>query len=373
MDTSPKAPAASADRESTSPPIWLRLAPSIVALAMALGCVIVATLSWDRWIGEWPVQSTDDAYVRAQTTQLSSRVAGAVKAVDVDDFQHVKSGDVLLQIDPADYIAQVRQAEATKAGAKATLDNLANQIDAQEALVAQAEAQRVSAEALAVEAQQEQVRQQDLVKTQSGTVQKLQQAVAANGKAQADVRASEAVISAQKQQLAVLRGTRQQRAAELQGADAALQAAELKLGYTHITAPFDGVVSARQVQPGDYVNIGSNLIAVVPLPKVYIIANYRETQLRRVRPGQRVDIDVDTFSGQILKGRVQRIAPASGSQFALLPPDNATGNFTKVVQRIPVRIELDSGQPLVDRLLPGMSVIARIHVGSDGAKSNGGE
>src|SRR5712675_2706344 len=147
--------------------------------------------------------------------------------------------------------------------------------------------------------------------------------------------------------------------------------ARLELGYTKIVAPFDGVVGERQVQPGDYVNIGSNLINVVPLPSVYVIANYKETQLTRVRPGQPVDITVDTFSNEKLHGRVERVAPASGSQFALLPPDNATGNFTKVVQRIPVRIQLDKGQPLLERLLPGMSVETRIHTdeaGADGGK-----
>src|SRR6202000_65955 len=188
-------------------------------------------------------------------------------------------------------------------------------------------------------------------------------------KAQADVRASRAVIAAQRHQLEVLQGTKKQRAADLDGAKAQLSAVKLKLGYTKIVAPFDGVTGERQVQPGDYVNIGTNLINVVPLPNVYVIANYKETQLTRVRPGQPVTVTVDTFSSEKLHSRVERIAPASGTQFALLPPDNATGNFTKVVQRIPVRIQLDKGQPLLERLLPGMSVITRIHTdeGADGA------
>ena len=169
------------------------------------------------------------------------------------------------------------------------------------------------------------------------------------------------MIAAQKHQLEVLAGTKKQRSADVLGAQAALAAARLKLGYTKIVAPFDGVVGERQVQPGDYVNIGSNLINVVPLPNVYVIANYKETQLTRVRPGQPVDITVDSFPNEKLHGRVERISPASGSQFALLPPDNATGNFTKVVQRIPVRIALDKNQPLLERLLPGMSVVTNIH------------
>jgi membrane fusion protein (multidrug efflux system) len=175
------------------------------------------------------------------------------------------------------------------------------------------------------------------------------------------VKASGAIIAAQRHQLEVLAGTRKQRSADLLGSKAALDAAKLRLSYTRIVAPFDGVVGERQVQPGDYVNIGSSMISVVPLPDVYVIANYKETQLTRVQPGQPVDIIVDSFSDQPLRGRVERISPASGSQFALLPPDNATGNFTKVVQRVPVRIALDKGQPLLERLLPGMSVTARIH------------
>ena len=332
---------------------------------------MLATQRWDGWVGSRAVQTTDDAYVRAELTRLSSRVAGEVLVVAVKDFQRVKAGDLLIQIDPADYEAQVAQAEAAVAGAQAALDNLAHQVELQYATIAQAEAQLVSAAAQEVETRQEQERQQSLTQTEAGTRQKLEQATAAYARAQADVRAGWAVLAAQRHQLEVLSGTKKQRAADVQGAKAALAAARLKLGYTKIVAPFDGVVSERQVQPNDYVNIGTNLINIVPLPSVYVIANYKETQLTRVRPGQRVDITVDTFSGERLRGRVERIAPASGSQFALLPPDNATGNFTKVVQRIPVRIQLDKDQPLLDRLLPGMSVVTRIHTdetATDGAK-----
>jgi membrane fusion protein (multidrug efflux system) len=337
-----------------------RLALPVLALVVAVGFVIVATLRWDIWIGNRAVQSTDDAYIRAQTTRLSSRVAGEVKSIAVNDFQRVKAGDLLLQIDRADYEAQLAQAEAGVAGAQAALDNLANQIELQYATIAQAEAQRASAEAQDVQAEQELERQKSLSQSEAGTRQRFEQAIAAQAKTQADVRASRALIAAQKHQLEVLNGTRKQRAADLLGAKATRDAATLRLGYTTIVAPFDGVVSERQVQAGDYVNIGTNLISVVPLPDVYVVANFKETQLTRVQPGQPVEIVVDTFTGQPLRGRVERIAPASGSQFALLPPDNATGNFTKVVQRVPVRIQFDKDQPLLSRLLPGMSVTARI-------------
>jgi membrane fusion protein (multidrug efflux system) len=338
---------------------------------VALGFVALATLRWDEWVGAARIQTTNDAYIKAELTRLSSRVAGEILTVAVKDFQRVKAGDLLVQIDPADYQAQVAQAEAGVAGAQAALDNLANQVELQYATIAQGEAQQVSAQAQEVETREEQVRQQSLSQTEAGTRQKLEQATAAYARAQADVRASRAVIAAERHQLEVLSGTKKQREADVLGAKAVLAAAKLKLGYTRIIAPFNGVVGERQVQPNDYVNIGSNLIDVVPLPDVYIIANYKETQLTNVKPGQPVDISVDTFSREKLHGHVERIAPASGSQFALLPPDNATGNFTKVVQRIPVRIAFDNGQPLLERLLPGMSVETRIHtdeIAADGGK-----
>jgi membrane fusion protein (multidrug efflux system) len=348
-----------------------RLAIPLFAVLVALAFIALATVRWNEWVGGARIQTTDDAYVRAELTRLSSRVGGEVLTVAVRDFQHVKVGDLLVRIDPADYQALVDQAEAAVVAAQATFDNLANQIELQYATIAQAEAQQVSATAQEVETRQEQERQQSLEQTDAGTRQKLEQATAAYTRAQADVRASRAVIAAQRHQLEVLAGNKKERAADIAAAKATLAAARLKLGYTKVVAPFDGVVGERQVQPNDYVNIGTNLINVVPLPDVYVIANYKETQLTRVRPGQPVDVTVDSFPGEQLHGRVERIAPASGSQVALLPPDNATGNFTKVVQRIPVRIAFDKGQPLLERLLPGMSVVTQIHtdqVGTHGGK-----
>jgi membrane fusion protein (multidrug efflux system) len=372
----PAPPAAAAAANAPAPPSgsrssWQRLAIPLFAVLAAFGFIALATLRWDAWVGSAVIQTTDDAYVKAEVTQLSSRVAGAVLTVAVNDFQRVKAGDLLVQIDPADYEALVDQAEAGVAAAQATFDNLANQIELQYATIAQGEAQQVSAVAQEVETRQEQERQQSLSQTDAGTRQKLEQATAAFARAQADVRASRAVIAAQRHQLEVLSGNKKERAADIAAAKATLAAARLKLGYTKIVAPFDGVVGEREVQPNDYVNVGTNLINVVPLPNVYVIANYKETQLTRVRPGQPVDLTVDSFPNQQLHGRVERIAPASGSQFALLPPDNATGNFTKVVQRIPVRIEFDRGQKLLQQLLPGMSVVTRIHTDeavTDGAK-----
>ncbi|WP_456623176.1 MULTISPECIES: HlyD family secretion protein [unclassified Bradyrhizobium] len=366
----PAAPAA--PPKPAQPPassLWSRLAIPLFAVIVALAFVALATLRFDEWVGNAVIQTTNDAYVRAELTRLASRVSGEVLTVAVTDFQRVKAGDLLIQIDPADYEAQVAQSEAAVAAAQAVLDNLANQVELQYATIAQAEAARLSAEAIEVEARQEQERQQSLSQTESGTRQRFEQAVASYAKAQADVRASRAVIAAQQHQLEVLQGTRKQRAADLDATKATLASAKLKLGYTRITAPFDGVVGERQVQPGDYVNIGTNLINVVPLPKVYVIANYKETQLTHVAPGQPVEITVDSFPREKLRGRVERIAPATGAQVALLPPDNATGNFTKVVQRIPVRIQFDDNQPLLARLVPGMSVVT----GIDTKGANGGK
>ena len=335
----------------------------LIAIIAAFGFVVLATAHWNGWIGSGTIQSTDDAYVSAESTKLSSRISGEILTVGVKDFQRVKAGDLLVQIDPADYDAATAQAEAAMDAAQAALDNLNNQSELQYATIAQAEAAKVSAEASEVEARQEEERQRSLEATEAGTRQKLEQATAAYAKAQADVQASRAVLAAQRHQLEVLQGTKKQRAADLGGAKAALAAAKLKLGYTRIVAPFDGVVGERLVQPHDYVNVGTNLVNVVPLPNVYVIANFKETQLTRVVPGQPVEITVDSFPDEKLRATVERIAPASGSQFALLPPDNATGNFTKVVQRIPVRIRFDGGQALLDRLLPGMSVVAQINTG----------
>jgi len=341
---------------------WLkRLVLPLAFVLVALMFVAVATVRWDIWTGRLAMQTTDDANIRAETTRLSTRVAGVVLNINIKDFQHVVAGQLLMQVDPADYEAEVAQATAAVAGAKAALDNIDNQVELQHATIAQAGAQRASSLALEVEARQEQERQAALENTVAGTRQKLEQAVAAYAKAQADVKASAAVIAQQQHQLEVLAGNKQQRSADLLAAKAALTAANLRLGYTRIVAPFDGVVGERQVQLGDYVTIGSNLVNVVPLPRVYVIANYKETQLTHVTPGQSVDIVVDTFPDHALIGFVQRISPSSGSQVALLPPDNATGNFTKVVQRIPVRIEFELGQPFVENLLPGMSVTTRIN------------
>ncbi|UWU94191.1 HlyD family secretion protein [Bradyrhizobium sp. CB1015] len=342
------------------------LRPLIIPLAAvgaAAALVLMTSARWDAWVGASAVQTTDNATVHAEMSRLSARVSGNIRQVLVRDFQRVRAGELLMEIEPADYNAVVAQAEASVAAAQATLDKLESQKAHQRAVIAQAEAQGRSALARELETRQELERQEQLLRGGvAGTKQRLEQATAAHDTASAAVAATEATIEAQRSELEVLNGEEHLLRAKLRASEADLTTAQLRLGYTRIVAPFDGVVGERMVQEGNYVNVGSNLIAVVPLPNVYVVANYKETQLTRVAPGYPVDVTVDMFPGVRLRGRVERISPASGSTFALLPPDNATGNFTKVVQRIPVRISFDPGQPMVDRLRPGMSVVTRIRV-----------
>jgi membrane fusion protein (multidrug efflux system) len=331
---------------------------------MVVTLVLVTSAHWDAWVGAAGAQTTDNATVHAEMTTLSARVSGNVRRVAVQDFQRVKAGELLMEIEPADYDAVVAQAEANVAAAQAELEILENQKAYQRAIIIQAEAQHQSARARELETKQEWNRQKALLAGGlAGTKQKVEQATSAHDTARSVLAASEATIETQRRQLEVLMRQRDLLSAKLRGAQADLAAAQLRLDYTRIVAPFDGVVGERQVQEGDYVNVGANLIAVVPLPNVYVVANYKETQLTHVASGQPVEVTVDMFPGLVLRGRVARLSPASGATFALLPPDNATGNFTKVVQRIPVRIEFDPGQPLVEQLRPGMSVVTRIMTG----------
>jgi membrane fusion protein (multidrug efflux system) len=344
-----------------------QLAIPVLGIGVAIALVLVASVRWDRWAGAAAVQTTDNATVRAETTKVSARVSGNVLRVAVKDYQKVRAGDLLLQIDPADYEAAVAQAEASVSAARAALDNLANQKALQKAIIAQAEAQQLAAAAREDLTRLERIRQEALDRGGlAGTKQRLEQATAEHQKAVADLAASEAASRAQSRQLDVLDGQEKVLKANLLAAEAALKTARLRLSYTRIVAPFDGIVGEQLVRDGDYVNVGTNLIAIVPLPNVYVIANYKETQLTHVQPGQLVEITVDMFPGETLRGRVVRLAPASGATFALLPPDNATGNFTKVVQRISVRIEFDARQPLLARLRPGMSVVTSIRVSARG-------
>ena len=253
------------------------------------------------------------------------------------------------------------QAEADVAAAEAAIENLKSRKAEQRAQIAAAQSAITATQADVERTRLEEVRQQNLVASTYGTRQRLEQATADEKRFQATLARVRDELEAQRSQMAVLDTQELQLRADLKSRQAVLTLARITLGYTRIVSPVDGMVGERGVRAGQYVRPGVQVISVVPLDTVWVVANYKETQLTRVAIGQPASITVDTFPGVVVTGHVDSISPASGSQFSLLPPDNATGNFTKVVQRIPVKIVLDRGHPLSGRLLPGMSVIATIH------------
>jgi membrane fusion protein (multidrug efflux system) len=305
-------------------------------------------------------QVTDDAYVRGDITPLSAQIEGYVRRVPVDDFRRVKGGELLVEIEDDDYRARVAQAEANLLGAQAAIENLKARKQAQHAQVAEAEDAIKETQADVERTRLEDARQRTLLATTFGTRQQVEQADAAAQRFAATLARDQAELDAQRRQLAVLDTQEAQLRADAKAKQAALDLAKINLGYTRITAPVGGEVSERNVRPGQYVHAGSQVITVVPLDNVWVVANYKETQLTHVAIGQRAEIRVDTFPGIVINAMVDSIAPASGAQFSLLPPDNATGNFTKVVQRIPVKLRIAPNNPLSGNLRPGMSVIATI-------------
>jgi membrane fusion protein, multidrug efflux system len=300
--------------------------------------------------------STDDAYVQAHSVLISPKVSGYLSEAPVDDNQPVKVGEVLARIDARDYQTALDQARANVAAARAAIDTLNQQIAQQMLVIEQGRHQVASDQAALVFSQQDFQRYTELAKDGWGTMQRSQQAQADIREKDATLQHDAAVVAAAERQIGVFKAQITQATATLAQQQAMEHQAELNLSYTVITAPVDGAVGVRTLQVGQYVQAGTQLMAVVPLQAVYIVANYKETQLTDVRPGQRVTIDVDTFPNAKVTGHVDSVAPASGQEFALLPPDNATGNFTKIVQRIPVKIVVDANDPLANLLRPGMSV-----------------
>lgn len=350
----PQPPAASPTK-----PLF-RLIPWIV-IGVTLLLVALATTRWDHYEATAAVQETDNATVRQDTAALDAKVGAYVRSVHFSDFQRVKAGDLLVELVNDDYHAAVLRAEASVAKAQARLDSLDTELAAQQAAVDQATANAETSKSRMLLAEREHRRFSSLAGTGAVTGQEGDSAQAAWEAAVATHRSASAAIEVQRRQLAVLAGDDKQRIAELDAAKAALETARIELSHTRIVAPADGVVGARTVQPGSLVAPGAQVVSFVSAARPYIIANYKETQLANVKPGQAVTIKVDSFPGTELHGMVTRIAPASGSTFAIVPADNATGNFTKVVQRIPLRIDLDENQPLAERLRAGMSVSTAIH------------
>jgi membrane fusion protein (multidrug efflux system) len=336
----------------------------VFILVLIGALVLVVAREWDGWVGSAVLQKTDDAYLQADTTPLAAKVPGYVKHVRVQDFQRVRGGDVLVEIVDDDYRAQLDQAQANVDAAGAAIENIEQQKRLQETLVKQAEAEIASSEADVTRYHLETVRQQNLADKYVGTPQLVEQAVDNEKRATSSLALNQAKLDQQRQQLNVLESQKAQAAAALEGQRAAKNLASINLGYTRIVAPVDGMVSQRLVRAGQYLSVGTQVISLVPLPNVWVIANYKETQMTNIRIGQKARVTVDAFPGKVLHGQVDGWSPASGAEFALLPPDNATGNFTKVVQRIPVKIVLDHDPSLADLLRPGMSVIATIDTSS---------
>jgi len=409
--------------DSTEPlkksPSWAQrlrglLVPAMILL-LAIGILFLIAGNWNTWASERASQETDDAYVRADLTPLSTKVAGLVATVAVSDYQPVKAGDLLVQLRDDDFRAQVQQAQAAVAYGENALVNNQRQKELQDARILQAEdgiraaqADIAAAEA-GIEAAKSSIanaksgiagsqadverttlerrRQEALIATESATRQKLEQVVADAerfraqhasresdlstataqlasreadlARAHARLESTQAELEAQKRQRAVLDSQELLLSADLNAKRASLSLAQVNLGYTRIVAPENGIVSERKVRSGQLVSPGTQVISLVQ-NDVWVDANYKETQLRQIRAGDPAEIRVDAVPGVIFRGKVDHVSPASGSQFALLPPDNATGNFTKIVQRVPVKIVLDPDQAEDERLRPGLSVIATV-------------
>lgn len=330
-----------------------RVVTALLASTAIIGAVGFGADYWNT--GRFEV-STDDAYVAADSTAVAPKVSGYIKDVLVSDNQPVVAGQVLARIDDSDFQTALSQAKANVAAAAADVVNLKAQIEQQQQSVAAAQSNIKIGQANQVFAQQDYQRYADLVKTGYGTVQKVQQSQSAISQASAAVQRDQAVLAGALKQSDVLKAQLIRAEAELDHDRALQKQAELNLSYATITAAVDGTVGARALRVGSYVQAGTQLMQIVPLHAVYVTANYKETQLTNVHPGQRVEVEVDTFPGVKIAGHVDSLSPASGQEFALLPPDNATGNFTKIVQRIPVKIALEPNAALDGRLRPGMSV-----------------
>lgn len=382
----PPAPRVVEQVPSHSKPAWQQYGTPLIVLLLALAVIVTITRNWNGWEGGRIEQVTNDAYVRGDLTPLSTKVAGLVREVKVNDYQQVRKGDLLVQLDDDDYKAQLAQAAAGVEAAKAALENNRRQrqlqdskieralagIDQADAQIAAAQAGKDAVQADVTRTRAERNRQEALVRTNSTTQQKVEAAVADEqrftgqyasreadlSQAHTLLRSNELAAEAERRGKAVLESQESQFVADLHAKEAALEVARVNLGYARILAPADGTVGERQVRPGQLVSPGTQVMSFVENIR-WIAANFRETQLTNIKVGDVAEIRVDVYPDQVFKGRVLEISPASGSQFALLPPDNATGNFTKVVQRVSVKIALDDSS-LASKLRPGLSAVVTV-------------
>jgi membrane fusion protein (multidrug efflux system) len=340
-------------------------------LLAGAGLIVVAGAVWfghDWWTVGRFIESTDDAYVGGDVTVIAPKVAGFVAEVAVTDNQAVHAGDLLVRLDDRDYRAALAKAEAAVAGQQATLANLDATRHLQQALIAQAQAGIAAADAETTRAKDDQVRFRDLAARAAASIQTSQKADADYKQAIANGDRARAVADAASRQIDVIDTQKRQTEAALAGAVADRDIARLNLGYTELRAPIDGTVGNRSARLGAFATVGAQLISIVPARGLWVDANFKENQLARMTPGLSATISADVLPGETFQGHVLSLAPATGAQFSVLPPENATGNFTKIVQRVPVRILLDGDASLLGRLRPGLSVTADIDE-RPGAKS----
>jgi membrane fusion protein (multidrug efflux system) len=347
------------------------LVPVLILAALGYG----GKTAYDYFVEGRFLISTDDAYVGASTSIIAAKAIGHLTAVPVVDNQVVHQGDLLASIDDGDYHNAVDTAKAKIATQDATIVRFSRQIDAQGALIAQAQAQidaskaqLLSAQADVERASLEYDRSFKLAQTNFGSQQRLEQATADRDRTAAALAAARATAASMiagldgaRANLDVLKAQRDEASRTRGELDTALAKAERDLSFTRVLAPFDGVVGNKAAQVGNFVMPGTRLMALVPLDASYVDANFKETQLGDIKPGQKVDVAIDALGGKVVEGTVSSIAPASGSQFSLLPPDNATGNFTKIVQRVPVRVTFSDEVLRNTPLRPGLSVVATVH------------
>jgi membrane fusion protein (multidrug efflux system) len=345
---------------------------ALIGLAAAL---MLAAGGWYGYryltVGRFIV-STDDAYVHADTTTLAAKVAGYVSAVNVADNAYVHAGDVIARIDDGDYRLVVDAARDKVATQQATIARIGQQITAQQAVVADANAKLASAQAVETRTKSELKRQQELAAKDFASRRTLEQAQSNRDQAIAGVYSARAAIATAIANVGVLEAQQQEAEHQLQELKTAQAKAERDLSFTVIRAPIDGVIGNRAMQVGDYVQPGQRLASLVPLTDVYVDANFKETQLARLQPGQPATVSVDALPDHDIAGVVASVSPASGSVFSLLPPDNATGNFTKIVQRLPVRIRLPAAVKAKRLLRPGMSVVVDVNTKSQSSVADNG-
>jgi membrane fusion protein, multidrug efflux system len=332
----------------------------ILVFIVAIAIIVIVSTNWSRWEGGAGWQRTNDAYLQSDLTPITSKVSGYLRELPIQDFERVHQGQVLAQLVDDDYRAAVAQATASIASATARGQTLKAQRELQLANIQAAQAVVASTTAQREQNARDVARQLRELQTGSSSTEAREKLDTTRAQLDAQLAQTRAQALAAQRQIAVLDGEIAQNDAELQAARASLIVAQLNLEYTSIIAPQDGVIGQRQVKPGQLVAPGTQITTLMPLPNVWVIANYKETQVTHMAVGQRAEVTVDSFPGHTLRGHLLAFSPGSGAVFALLPPDNATGNFTKVVQRIPVKIVIDDADGIADRLTPGMSVEASI-------------